>query len=200
MMHPFTVVRIQDESMGYGVFATQFIPKGTIVFVQDPLDLDIPWEKFDRLPERYRSIVKKYGYVTNHGHFVVSWDHGKYVNHCCHPNTLTTGYGFEIAIEDIQAGEEITDDYGLLNLQDNFAMSCHKTGCRKLLDCNDWHHLSPSWDQTVKVALSLIKQVEQPLMSYLDEETSSNLSHYLETGDGYVSVMSQKYTPPHRAS
>ena len=32
------------------------------------------------------------------------FDHGKYENHACDPNTLTTGFGFDIAVRDIQPG------------------------------------------------------------------------------------------------
>jgi hypothetical protein len=37
MIHPWTELRFINDSIGYGVFATQFIPKGTIVWALDDL-------------------------------------------------------------------------------------------------------------------------------------------------------------------
>jgi hypothetical protein len=39
MMHPNSEVRFVNEQVGLGVFATSFIPTGTIVYVDDPLDI-----------------------------------------------------------------------------------------------------------------------------------------------------------------
>ena len=38
MIHPHTELRFINEQMGFGVFATQFIPKGTIIWALDELD------------------------------------------------------------------------------------------------------------------------------------------------------------------
>ncbi len=38
MMHPHSELRFINESIGYGVFATKFIPKGTITWILDELD------------------------------------------------------------------------------------------------------------------------------------------------------------------
>jgi hypothetical protein len=43
MIHPHTCIRYVNPQIGYGVFATAFIPKGTIVYVKDDLELgDFP--------------------------------------------------------------------------------------------------------------------------------------------------------------
>ena len=38
MLHPHTELRHVSKLIGYGVFATQLIPKGTITWVRDDLD------------------------------------------------------------------------------------------------------------------------------------------------------------------
>ena len=38
MLHPHTELRHVSKQIGYGVFATQLIPKGTITWVRDDLD------------------------------------------------------------------------------------------------------------------------------------------------------------------
>ena len=38
MIHPNTRLGFVNEEIGYGVFATALIPKGTIVYVKDDLE------------------------------------------------------------------------------------------------------------------------------------------------------------------
>jgi uncharacterized protein len=116
MIHPNSRIQFISDNVGCGVFATAFIPKGTIVYVKDFMELTITPEQYEKLPHVLQEKVEKYSYIENQGNRIVSWDHGKYVNHCCDCNTISTGYGFEIAIRDIHPGEEITDEYGLFNV------------------------------------------------------------------------------------
>ncbi len=39
MIHPNTELKMVSPEMGIGVFATHFIPKGTITWAQDELDI-----------------------------------------------------------------------------------------------------------------------------------------------------------------
>ena len=41
MIHPNTQIQYINDLIGYGVFATEFIPKGTITYVKDSLELEI---------------------------------------------------------------------------------------------------------------------------------------------------------------
>ena len=107
MIHPNTELKYISDAIGYGVFATEFIPEGTIVYMIDGLEQIIkPSEYAEHCPD-IRSVIDKYAYIDEKGNRIVSWDFAKYVNHCCNCNTISTGYGFEIAIRDIQKGEEI---------------------------------------------------------------------------------------------
>jgi hypothetical protein len=118
MIHPDTQLKWINVHTGWGVFATAFIPRGTIVYVQDALDIVITVDSPLLTDPRYRQWVDKYSVIEPNGNRVMCWDIAKYVNHCCHYNTLSTGYGFEIAVRDIYTDEELTDDYGLFNLQE----------------------------------------------------------------------------------
>lgn len=193
MMHPSSVIRFVSQTAGYGVFATEFIPLGTIIFVQDLLDLELSIEHSHSLPATYQEVVKRYSYINSKGKYVLCWDQGKYVNHCCQPNTMTTGYDFEIAIQDIYPGDEITDDYGLFNLEEELQLVCSKKHCRGAIRQNDWMGLLDEWDQKVRHALSYVKQVEQPLEDFIEREVYEKLLDYLSTGEGYQSVVTQKY-------
>jgi hypothetical protein len=115
------------------------------------------------------------------------------VNHCCHCNVQSTGYGFEIAIRDIQAGEELTDDYGAFNVESDMDLICHYADCRKKVRASDLDEYGAEWDRTVRRALEDLHKVPQPLNMFLDENTVRELERYLETGEGYVSVKSLRY-------
>jgi len=120
MIHPSTRVQFINEEVGNGLVATRFIPKGTITWVMDPLDRTITQEEFNNLPALFKEILDIYTFRNNKGNHILCWDNGKYVNHSFKSNCLTTAYDFEIAIRDIQPGEQLTDDYGYLNISKPF--------------------------------------------------------------------------------
>jgi hypothetical protein len=192
MIHPSTEVRWISSEKGYGVFATAFIPKGTITYVKDELDLVFSADHPLVLDPRYRAIVDRYSYVDGSGQYILSWDHAKYVNHCCFPNTLTTGYGFEIAIRDINPGDEITDDYGVFTVQHEMEMCCVRKGCRKIVRHEDFDQLTDQWDRGIVDALSKYRGVTQPLEQFLDTESADQLYAYLDGEGEYLSVAMQK--------
>lgn len=193
MIHPQTKLKWVSNEIGYGVFATCVIPKGTAVYVRDALEITIGRNAPLAQNPTYSEIIRKYSYIDAKGDYVLSWDHGRFVNHCCFPNTITTGYGFEIAIRDIQPGEEITDDYGLFNLDEDIPLSCHKGNCRGMARACDFDANVDRWDGIVKDALTHFYLVDQPLLSFFEKNALFQLNQYLETGNSYQSVGSQKY-------
>lgn len=200
MMHPDTELRYVSEAIGYGVFATRFIPKGTIVYTKDPLEIEIAEEQFAQYPTVFQDVIEKYSYVDERGIRIISWDHAKYVNHCCDCNTMSTGYGFEIAIRDIEAGEEITDEYGLLNLAYAMPLYCDKAACRCEVSPADFEDYGTTWDLTVKHALSLVQTVRQPLWTLLDDETQLAVMDFLREPAHYRSVFALKWEKPYSAN
>lgn len=188
MIHPDTELRLVSKTIGYGVFATRPIPCGTLTYVRDSLEIELTPRQFERLDDAHRRIVDKYSYIDPRGRRVVSWDHAKYVNHRCECNTISTGYGFEIAIRDIAAGEEITDEYGLFNLQEPMAVDCGCRACRRQVRPEDPQRLAPVWDGWVTAALARSMQVEQPLWHLLDRQTRREVQQYLAGARPYRSV------------
>jgi hypothetical protein len=49
MLHKSTELRFVNSEVGYGVFATELIPKGTIIAFHDPLDVEVKPEMFASL-------------------------------------------------------------------------------------------------------------------------------------------------------
>jgi hypothetical protein len=195
MVHPKSKLRWVNDFIGYGVFATDYIPKGTITYVRDELEISVSSERYDSLPQDLKDQVEKYSYRMADGTRIVSWDIAKYMNHCCTPNSMSTGWGFEIAIRDILPGEEITDEYGLFNMDYSFPLSCGEKTCRKMIYPDDIERYGDQWDQEVKGALQDFFSVEQPLLDYLDESEISSLERFTTTGKGYRSVRSLVNSP-----
>lgn len=193
MIHPATALKLINQHKGYGVFATSFIPKGTITYVKDPLEIAVTQAHYQSLSIPMQEQVEKYSYIDENGNRILSWDLGKYVNHCCDPNTMSSGYGFEIALRDIVEGEEITDEYGLFNLTEPMQVGCDKPACRCEVLPNDASHFADSWDAKLKPALKEVLIVEQALWSYVDAKTKRQLIKLQDNPALYRSVRKLQY-------
>jgi hypothetical protein len=154
--------------IGYGVFATRLIPKGTIAWVHDRLDQVFTPGTVELLPPAYHDIVLKYSFIDGRGQFVLCWDHARFVNHSCDPSCRSVGDAFEVAVRDIAPGEELTDDYGSLNLEDGFDCSCGLPGCRGRIRPDDLMTLGDEWDRIVAEPFRLIPSVPQPLWPFVE--------------------------------
>jgi len=190
MIHPATELRYINDSMGYGVFATSFIPAGTITWVRDDLDQTFSFDQVNLMSPPYRAILDKYCYVDAAGKMVLCWDLARFFNHSCEPTCLSAGYDFEIAVRDIRQGEEMTDDYGTLNLQQDFPCACSQPRCRKIIRPDDLEHLGPTWDVLVEPQFRKIPAVPQPLWVFLKEKDGvekvlANLAPYRSIGSNY---------------
>lgn len=188
MIHPKTALRYINDTVGYGVFATDFIPEGTIVYVKDSLELVIPPDAYAHHPQEVRTMIDKYSFMDESGNRIVSWDFAKYVNHCCNCNTISTGYGFEIAIRDIQPGEQITDEYGIFNLDEEMTLNCSESGCRKVIRPDDFDHHYKEWDEKIRRSIPQLFVVDQPLMPFVDALTMDELEQFRISPDAYKSV------------
>ena len=156
--------------MGYGVFATKTIPKGTITWVGDPLDQILSPERYVALPAPLRALALKYSYLNGRGERVLCWDHARFINHSCAANCLSPGFDFEVATCDINAGDEITDDYGTLNLEEPFPCFCSSSHCRGSVLADDPIRYADEWDALTASAFPLITKVEQPLWELVGDK------------------------------
>ncbi|CAH0999457.1 hypothetical protein LEM8419_00757 [Neolewinella maritima] len=188
MIHPDTRLQHISDAVGYGVFATAPIPAGTIVYVKDSLEITVAPADFDRHGPEMQAVIDKYSYIDERGDRIVSWDLAKYVNHCCQCNTISTGYGFEMALRDIAAGEQLTDEYGLFNLDVEMELACDQPGCRRRIGPGDFDKYYPQWDETIRSVIPRLFEVEQPLGSLLTLETKRELEAYREDMGRYKSV------------
>jgi hypothetical protein len=195
MIHPHTELRFISPEVGYGVFATQLIPEGTITYVKDSLEMVITPTDFLLHGPEMQTMIEKYSYIDEHGNRIVSWDFAKYVNHCCQCNTISTGYGFEMAIRDILPGEQITDEYGIFNLTYEMPLQCQEPQCRKLIRPSDFEEYYLSWDRKIQHALPRLFAVEQPLLPLLDAGVREELDAFYEHPERYRSVYALRLRP-----
>jgi len=100
---------------------------------------------------------------------VLCWDNGRYVNHSFNSNCLTTAYDFEIAIRDIQPGEQLTDDYGYLNITLPFRGIDEGTK-RKTVYPDDLVKYYKVWDNKIKKVFHKIPELEQALRHMIPED------------------------------
>ncbi len=170
MIHPDTELLLSNPRIGLGVFATRFIPKGTLTWVRDRLDQAFTPAAVAQLPSSYHDIILKYSFIDGRGHFVLCWDHARFVNHSCNPTCRSAGYDFEMAVRDIEPGQELTDDYGSLNLEYSFDCSCGSRACRRQVRPGDLVTYADDWDRIVAESFQLIPTVSQPLWAFLDEK------------------------------
>ncbi|WP_319541885.1 SET domain-containing protein [uncultured Pseudodesulfovibrio sp.] len=193
MIHPHSVVRTVSPEIGVGVFATRHIPQGTIVVVRDQFDLCLSQEDYCLLPQSVRASMETYMYHDKCGNLVLSWDHARYMNHSCHSNTMMTDYNLEIAVRDISPGEEITTEYGLLNIQEPYEIYCGCDSCREHLRLDDIDVHGAAWDASIRASLLCVSRVEQPLLPLVNTADRTRLDDLLLGRAGYSSIMNLKW-------
>lgn len=170
MIHPDTELRFISPEMGYGVFATKKIPKGTITWVPDDFDIKISDDELAAMRPEHQDTVYKYGYRENTGAIVIGWDFSKYVNHSFRPNCMSTPYEFEVAIKDIHPGDELTDDYGTLNVIREFKCFPEPGIERQSVRPDDLKRHHAEWDVHLQSAFAELHKQEQPMAKFVSAE------------------------------
>lgn len=192
MMHPDTEVQFISEEIGYGVVAKKFIPKGTITWVQDELDQIYTPQQVEKMKDFSKQMIDKYTFRNNLGNFVLCWDISKYVNHSFRSNCFSTAYDFEIAVRDIHPGEELTDDYGYLNVTDAFKAKNEGTS-RTTVYPDDLLNYHEEWDRILQETIPFLPRVEQPLMSLVSNKIQQELKMVLNGEKQMESILNVYY-------
>ena len=102
---------------GLGLFAAQFIAKGTPIWKFTPgLDIKLTEEEFLQLPPLAQESVEHYCYrsVVDHT-YVLVFDDARFFNHSKTPNVTSVDTpgepeGMEVASRDVKEGEELLCD------------------------------------------------------------------------------------------
>jgi uncharacterized protein len=103
-----------SEIQGLGIFAGEFIPGGSQIWVLNPkFDIFIYEEEIAALPAHMQDYLARYSYphLKISRVRIVDCDDGKFMNHTEQPNTDFRIFDRGFALSDIAAGEEITCNY-----------------------------------------------------------------------------------------
>jgi len=116
----------QSPIHGVGLFADEFIPKGTEIWRFTPgFDTKFTREQILSFPDLLQRYMYKYCWRSQKSKlYCFSSDNGKYFNHSDNPNVLSEYRDDEeevitVAIRDIQIGQEILDDYTSFEVTDD---------------------------------------------------------------------------------
>jgi hypothetical protein len=192
MIHPKTEIKFINDTVGYGVVATELIPAGTITWALDKLDREFTPEQVASFDPIYQEIIDTYTFRNNLGNFVLCWDMGRFVNHSFNSNCLTTAYDFEIAIRDILPGEQLTDDYGYLNISAPFKGVDEGTR-RKTVYPDDLVKYHQQWDKKLLKVFHKIPLLAQPLGQLLSSKTWQEVNDVAAGKSKMVSILSNYY-------
>lgn len=194
MIHPDTELRFISEAVGYGVVAKKFIPQGTITWVQDDLDRVFTPSDIARISPAMQEYLETYCFTNAQGNKILCWDNAKYVNHSFRPSCMSTAYDFEIAIRDIHPGEELTDDYGYLNVSEPFEVVDEGTE-RKIVYPDDLLKYHQEYDRAIQKNLSRIASVGQPLQKFIPSNIWEEFQRVMEGKSELKSLLTCYYNP-----
>lgn len=194
MIHPDTEVRFINDQIGYGVVAKAFIPKGTITWVLDVFDREFTQAQYLAMAGQYKAIIDTYAYRNCKGNLMLCWDNARFVNHSFNSNCLSTAYDFELAVRDIHIGEQLTDDYGYLNVDEPFDAMDEGTE-RKTVYPDDLLNYHQIWDEQLLQAIRHFSGVKQPLLPYLESKVLEKVL-LIERGKCKMASILENYYAP----
>ncbi|MBO2007501.1 SET domain-containing protein [Hymenobacter negativus] len=198
MIHPNTELRFISPEIGFGVVATKLIPKGTITWVFDSLDQIISSQTLARLDPLQKVFLEKYSYRDHNGDYVLCGDHARFVNHSFRSSCISTAYNCELAVRDIQPGEDLTDDYGYLNLTEPFDCVPEPGSPRTQALPDDLLHYHAQWDRQLRDAFRSFNRVEQPLLRLLAPEHQQEVLAVAAGEKTMESILSCYYREPEK--
>jgi hypothetical protein len=171
VIHPDTELRFINRAIGYGIFATKLIPKGTVVWTMCGLDRQYtPQQAAEIDPIHYHHLLE-YSYVDAVGNLIFCWDHGRYLNHSCNPTNIDLGSAdISMARRDILPGEQITCDYGLFNILVDLECHCGVADCRGVIRGDDLLVYGDLLQAQTQEVLPFAAQVKQFLYPFIREK------------------------------
>lgn len=103
---------------GVGLFAATDILAGHVIWeFTEGVDWRITPTELLLFPEPFQSRLRHYLYQEDSGVYVLCGDNAKYMNHSDDPNCDDAGGDYTVARRKIAAGEELTCDYRLFDLE-----------------------------------------------------------------------------------
>lgn len=156
-----------SEIDGVGVFTNRSLPTGTVVWGPCPGCPRWSAEQAQKLDAALGRYLDEFGYRTADAGVLLPCQSAHLLNHSCDANVLDFGADFGMAVRDVDAGEELTLDYGTFRDDEawSFTCCCGGDGCRLTISSDDGAAASrrASWAATVRPARAGVALVPQPL-------------------------------------
>lgn len=195
LIHPGVCLRHINDTVGHGLIAVERIPIGTITWCLDPLDIQLTAAEATALGPMYAPTLDRYTWTDREGQRVLCWDAGRFMNHSCRPTSMSPGLSFEVAIRDIEVGEELVCDYATLNLEAPFECACGLPECRGTIEPTDFDRFAERWDVELRAIFPQILHVPQPLMGLLPSRERAMLEDLCAHPAKVPSVLTHRYPP-----
>ncbi|OPY48415.1 MAG: SET domain protein [Methanosaeta sp. PtaU1.Bin060] len=183
-MYIVNILKKESKIEGYGVFAGEFIPKGTIVYFYGENEPFISKERFLSLSDDEKNLFYQYGVEDEAGNRLMKVDN---INHSCDSSILSLfvdGIYCDIAVKDINPGEEMTIDYGLFFSSFPWSKECRCNSpiCRKIFGSGlaVERETQNMWHSRILEAAARILDVKQNLFS-LEDANARALTAALES-------------------
>lgn len=123
-----------------GTFAKENIARGEVVFIKGGYILTKETMWTNKLGDTYWPVDNFYVLAPRNEE--EAKEIKLYINHSCEPNCGLRGDITGVAMRDIQASEEITFDYAMLDNESdpnyNFKCKCGSKDCRGIITGTDW--------------------------------------------------------------
>ncbi len=146
MLHP-AIKKQQSSVHGWGLFATEFIPKGTLVWSEDYDSPRYTFEELVQLPHEVSNLCHVAG-----GIYIMGSGDSCYMNHSCNPNAACLGDEALVAIRDIFPGDEVAYDYATSEIDEwlwpDWECRCGAPNCRGVVSVRDC--LNPAFQELYK--------------------------------------------------
>lgn len=98
---------------GIGLFADEFIPKGTVIFKESFFTKKFTTDEYNKLLQLQKDFINHYCYFLG-GVWRCSLDNDRFMNHNDNPNTVEIDDTTTVALVDINIGEEILANYNMI--------------------------------------------------------------------------------------
>lgn len=108
---------------------------------------------------------------------------------------MSTAYEFEVAIRDINPGEQLTDDYGTLNIDEPFECILEEGTDRKKVFPNDLLYYHEEWDRKVIESFKHLYEVKQPLFDLIRKDYMEKVKIACNTHNLLDSIKTIYYNP-----
>jgi hypothetical protein len=145
MLHPNVRAILASSIHGNGLVAVAPIGAGEVVSRLDEGMPRMTIAAFLEKSQEEQDDISHYAYQISETELVFEGEPERFMNHSCDPNVWWADSYTMVARRDIAAGEELTYDYAMTEVDVPFAMDCRcgSPMCRKRVTNLD--HLDAAW-------------------------------------------------------